>query len=59
MSINADVNKRMANTQTCSYDPQTLLATCNVKDLLEAHRANTGTALMNPAMQKTAELSKW
>ena len=53
------MNKRMANTQTCSYDPQTLLATCNVKDLLEAHRANTGTALMNPAMQKTAELSKW
>jgi hypothetical protein len=57
-----DVNERMVNTQTCNYDPQTLLATCNVKELLEAHHASTGTALVtsvNPKMQQNAEIGSY
>ena len=49
------------NAQTCSYNPQTFQATCNVKALLEAHRASDGTALantVNPAMLQAAEISK-
>ena len=43
----SDVNKRMViqNAKTCNFNPQTLQATCNVKELLKAHHASDGTAV--------------
>ena len=46
------------NAKTCNYNPQTLQATCNVKELLKAHHASDGTAVantMNPAMLQAAQ----